>query len=65
MPITELIIVSPTAQAQILGVEEPHPNPEGGRGCSLEEVLSPHAREGDVGCTEWQLPHHSHPEVPE
>lgn len=64
MPITELITVYLTAQAQILGVEEPHPSPEGGRGCSLEELLSPHSRKGDVGCAEWQLSHHRRPEAP-
>lgn len=62
--ITELMTISLIAQAQILGIEEPHPNPQGGRGCSLEEVLSPHARKGDVGCAEWQLPHHRCPEAP-
>lgn len=58
MPDTELILVSLAAYHWMMGIEEPHLSLEGGRGCPLEEVLSPHVKKWDVGCAEWQLPYH-------
>lgn len=40
----------------MMGIEEPHLSPEGGRGCPLEEVLSPHVKKGDMGCANGSCP---------